>query len=173
MTQSATFDNAANLNATELTHLEARCGGTRQGRQELMGEMLLDVPGALWTRAMMDAAHVEVGPSVFGRIVVAIDPAGSSNKNSDETGIISRVSIQRALGMVLADLSGKYSPERGHGRLSALKGLGADRIVWDQQRFMPPSCPPWCASPSYRPCSWSPRKTSPRSRPPSNGTASC
>ena len=56
--------------------------------QELMGEMLLDVPGALWTRKMMDDARVEHGPPAFRRIVVAIDPAGSSNKNSDETGIV-------------------------------------------------------------------------------------
>jgi phage terminase large subunit-like protein len=33
-----------------------RYGGTRLGRQELNAELLEDTPGALWTRAMLEAA---------------------------------------------------------------------------------------------------------------------
>lgn len=130
VTKASTFDNRANLNATVLAHLEGRYGGTRMGRQELLGEMLLDVEGALWTRAMMDAAHVDVGPAAFRRIVVSIDPAGSSNKNSDETGIIVAGIDRTGIGYVLADLSGKYSPD-GWARkaVEAFKGWRADRIV--------------------------------------------
>jgi phage terminase large subunit-like protein len=130
VTKATTYDNRANLNATVLTHLEARYGNTRQGRQELMGEMLLDVPGALWTRKMMEDARVESGPTAFRRIVVAIDPAGSSNKNSDETGIIVAGIDPTGIGYVLADLSGKYSPDAwARKAVSAYKGWRADRIV--------------------------------------------
>jgi len=130
ITTATTYDNRANLNASVLTHLEARYGSTRIGRQELMGEMLLDVPGALWTRSMMDACHVEHPPTELRRIVVAIDPAGSSNKNSDETGIIVAGIDRAQIGYVLADLSGKYSPE-GWARkaVEAYKGWRADRII--------------------------------------------
>lgn len=130
ITTATTYDNRANLNAAVLTHLEGRYGSTRIGRQELMGEMLIDVPGALWTRSMMDACHVEHPPAELRRIVVSIDPAGSSNKNSDETGIIVAGVDRAGIGYILADLSGKYSPE-GWARkaVEAYKGWRADRII--------------------------------------------
>jgi phage terminase large subunit-like protein len=130
VTRASTYDNRANLNAAVLTHLETRYGSTRIGRQELMGEMLIDVEGALWTRSMMDQCHVEHAPTDLRRIVVAIDPAGSSNKNSDETGIIVAGIDRAGIGYVLADLSGKYSPE-GWARkaVEAYKGWRADRII--------------------------------------------
>lgn len=111
ITRASTYDNKANLNSAVLSHLEARYGSTRIGRQKLMGEMLLDVEGALWTRSMMDQCHIEHPPAELRRIVVAIDPAGSSNKNSDETGIIVAGVDRAGIGYILADLSGKYSPE--------------------------------------------------------------
>ena len=56
--------------------------------------------------------------------------AGSSNKNSDETGIIVCGIDRAGIGFVLADLSGKYSPD-GWARkaVGAYKGWRADRIV--------------------------------------------
>ena len=74
ITRATTYDNAANLNEAVLRHLEGRYGGTRMGRQELLGEMLIDTPGALWTRQMMDECHVDQAPNAWRRIVVAIDP---------------------------------------------------------------------------------------------------
>jgi phage terminase large subunit-like protein len=130
ITRASTYDNKANLNATVLAHLENRYGNTRTGRQELMGEMLLDVEGALWTRGMMDQCHIEHGPAELRRIVVSIDPAGSSNKNSDETGIIVAGVDRAGIGYILADLSGKYSPDTwARKAVDAYKGWRADRIV--------------------------------------------
>src|SRR4051794_16201511 len=106
VTRATTYDNSANLNAAVLEHLERRYASTRIGRQELLGEMLLDVEGALWTRAMMDECHLDHRPAELRRIVVAIDPAGSSNKNSDETGIIVAGVDRAGIGYVLKDLSG-------------------------------------------------------------------
>lgn len=130
ITRATTYDNRANLNPTVLDHLERRYANTRTGRQELMGEMLIDVPGALWTRSMMDACRIQQPPTELRRIVVAIDPAGSSNKNSDETGIIVGGVDRAGTGYILADMSGKYSPEGWARRaVDAYHGWKADRII--------------------------------------------
>ena len=130
ITSARTADNAANLDPSTLAFLYEKYACTRLGRQELEGELLTDVPGALWTRDMMEAAHVPSGPAAFRRVVVAIDPAGSSNKNSDETGIIVAGIDTTGIGYVLADLSGKYSPDTWSRKaVEAYKGWKADRIV--------------------------------------------
>ena len=63
------------------------------GRQELHGEVLRDVEGALWNDDLFK--HVRLAPQGFDDYleslddrVVAIDPAGSKGKRSDATGII-------------------------------------------------------------------------------------
>jgi phage terminase large subunit-like protein len=86
----------------------AKYEGTRLGRQELHGEVIEDVEGALWTYGII--AWVADAPPL-DRIVVSIDPAGSVDPRADETGIIV---IGRAgkNQYVLADLTGKYTPEQ-------------------------------------------------------------
>jgi phage terminase large subunit-like protein len=54
LTRGSTFDNAENLSPEALGELRRRYEGTRLGRQELYGELLEDVEGALWTRAMLE-----------------------------------------------------------------------------------------------------------------------
>lgn len=71
-----------------IRRIERRYGGTRLGRQEIMGEYVDDVEGALWQRAWIENARVrEIGLSAMKRIVTSVDPAGSKNANSNETGI--------------------------------------------------------------------------------------
>jgi len=48
MTGGSTYENAANLSPAALAELQIRWKGTRRERQELFGELLEDVPGALW-----------------------------------------------------------------------------------------------------------------------------
>ena len=60
MTRGSTFDNAANLSATALSELRARYEGTRIGRQELHGEVLTDIEGALWNLENLDELRVEL-----------------------------------------------------------------------------------------------------------------
>ena len=62
-------------------------GGTRKGRQELGGEMLEDVPGALWQRSVIDLMRVTQHPDLV-RVVTAADPEATSGEDSAETGII-------------------------------------------------------------------------------------
>jgi phage terminase large subunit-like protein len=84
---AATEANRANLAASFLVEMRARYGGSRLGRQELDGVLLGDVEGAIWQSAQLEALQVAAAPEL-DRIVVAVDPAVSSGKNSDACGII-------------------------------------------------------------------------------------
>lgn len=83
-----TTDNVANLAGSFLDKITARYNGTRLGRQELNGEILGDIPNALWTYGMIDPARVREVPEQLKRIYVAVDPAVTSNEDSDEHGIV-------------------------------------------------------------------------------------
>ncbi len=134
VTRGRTFDNQDNLAAPTLRQLEERYGGTRIGRQELEGEILDDIPGAMWTREMLDDYRVQVAPKTLSRVIVAVDPAASAHDDSDETGIIGVGASANADGFthgyVLADRSIKGSPEEWARRAVQLyRELDADRIV--------------------------------------------
>lgn len=131
-----TLDNAANLSKAALDELITRFAGTELGRQELEGDILGDVPGALVKREQIQYGHPperynDANELVYdySRIVVAIDPAGTYGPDSDETGII--VAGERAgLGFVLDDLSGKFSPlDWAKRAIAAYDDHKADAIV--------------------------------------------
>ena len=107
--RGSTFDNAKNLAPAALVELQARYNGTRLGRQELYGEILDDVDGALWTKGMIDRNRIDKYPPL-ARITVSIDPAVTNTKDSDETGIIVCGSDAAGNGYVIADYSFKGSP---------------------------------------------------------------
>jgi phage terminase large subunit-like protein len=135
VTRGSTWDNRENLAPQFLAEIVARYAGTRLGRQELEAELLEDVPGALWTRAMIEAARplperVAEGLPAMRRIVVAIDPAVSQGEDADETGIVVAGLGEDGLGYVLADLSGRFAPNDWAGRaVAAWRAYRADRIV--------------------------------------------
>lgn len=104
----STYANLSNLAETYERTVIARFEGTRTGRQELYGEILEDVEGSLWDWDMI--RHVEEPPADLLRVVVAVDPAGTANKRSDETGIVTVALGSDRLIYVLSDRSGKYSP---------------------------------------------------------------
>jgi phage terminase large subunit-like protein len=107
----------------------ARYEGTRLGRQELLGELLEDVPGALWSRDLIERSR-GTAPDDLSRIVVAIDPAVTSGEQSDSTGIIVVGVLARHVGYVLEDLSGRFLLNIGRGwRWAPTERWGADRIV--------------------------------------------
>lgn len=127
-TRSKTFDNAANLSAATIDHLQATLGGTTLGRQELDAEILDDLEGALWNRALLDRNRVGVAPESLRRVVVAVDPSGSVGR--DECGIVVAGVAQDGQGYVLADLSGQYSPDGwARAAVNAYHHHRADRIV--------------------------------------------
>ena len=130
--KASTYDNLANLAPVFAERVIKRYQGTRLGRQELHGEILEDVEGALWNWEMIEVDRILRLPldpgqiiDVLGlvRIVVAIDPAGSSRKQADETAII--VAGRDANGQlyVLDDRSGHYTP---YGWASAANAAAED-----------------------------------------------
>lgn len=136
VTRGRTLDNAANLPDSFIAHVRHKYEGTRLGRQELDAEILMDMPGALWTRDILERAYLRAPDGglpleIFSRIVVAIDPAVTNEEGSDETGIIVaglRSSDQHMI--VLADASGRYSPiEWATKAVKLYTDYSADRII--------------------------------------------
>ena len=129
--RGSTFDNAANLAPQALIQLQARYGGTKLGRQELYGEVLDDVEGALWTRAMIEDSRVDsLAAPIIYRMVVAVDPAVTSGEEADETGIITVGASPDGHYYVIADDSIRSTPVGWARRaIESCKQHGAERIV--------------------------------------------
>lgn len=134
VTRGATWDNAANMPESFIQEIEDKYAGTRLGRQELEGEILEDIPGALWTRESIDNHRVKDDLPDFERVVVAVDPAASSEEGSDETGIVV-VALGRdkdgyARGYVLEDGTVRGTPEEWASKaVSLYRKHQADKIV--------------------------------------------
>jgi len=116
VTRGKTAENWHNLN--DLTRAElARLKGTREGREQLDGELLDDTPGALWSRKLLEARRVNsVNLMLLTRIVVAIDPAVTATEDSDETGIICAGKDDRGHCFVLEDASMRGKPHEWASR---------------------------------------------------------
>jgi phage terminase large subunit-like protein len=128
---ASTYANIDNLAPQFAATILKRYEGTRKGRQEIYGEILADVDGALWTWEDIENHRVTLDecPTEFDRIVVGIDPAGSTGKKSDETGIIV-VGHKGEHYYVMADGSGKYSPQGWADRsVGLLETYAADALV--------------------------------------------
>jgi phage terminase large subunit-like protein len=127
VTQGKTTDNV-HVPQTYLAALNEDYGGTALGRQEIDGEMIEDVEGALWTRGLIEGCRVEDVPGLR-RVVIGVDPPASAG--GDACGIVAVGLDENQNGYVIADasVSGR-SPE---GWAAAVAGLaarvGADRVV--------------------------------------------
>lgn len=127
--RGSTFDNAANLSESALIDLKRKYEGTRLGRQELYGEIIDEIDGALWTRAMLDDSKVETHPPL-ARIVVGLDPAVTNNPDSDETGIVVAGVTGDGHYYVLEDATIKASPDTwARAAVDAYHRHGADRVI--------------------------------------------
>jgi phage terminase large subunit-like protein len=132
VSRSTTAQNAYNLAPTFLEKIVQRYAGTRLGRQELDGELLEDLPGALFPRALIERARIspaEVPP--LERIVVAVDPPASAREGADACGIVAVGRGGDGRLYVLADESAaRLSPLEWASRAIRLyRRLHADRIV--------------------------------------------
>ena len=135
ITQAPTEANRAYLAASFLEEVRARYAGTRKGRQELNGELLEDLEGALWTASMIEAAQAEA-PKAFSRVVVAVDPPVTGHEGSDECGIVVVGAVTEGppsdwRAWVLEDASvSAASPDAwARAAVAAMARHGADRLV--------------------------------------------
>jgi phage terminase large subunit-like protein len=151
-TQSSTYANRYNLAPAFLERIIADYEGTRLGRQEIHGELLADVPGALWGHERLDELRVKKAPDDLEQIVVAVDPAVSSSEEADETGIVVIGRSESEEAYVLADLSGHYAPiawarivaagyRRHEANLVVAETNQGGEMVRDMLRGVDPSLP--------------------------------
>lgn len=108
VTRGSTFENEDNLDPDSVSDMRKEFEGTTKGRQELHGEIIRTVEGALWNVDMLRYDTVPL--SGWDRIVIGVDPAGTANRRSDKTGIVV-VAKKGDYYWVLEDKSGKYSPK--------------------------------------------------------------
>lgn len=127
ITRGSTYDNIANLAPAFIEQIIAQYEGTRLGQQEIYAMLLNEAEGALWKR---DQFIYDPDKPDFARIVVAIDPAATSEIDSDETGIVVAGIDHNNRGWVLDDLSGRYSPDHwARVAIGAYERYKADRII--------------------------------------------
>jgi phage terminase large subunit-like protein len=145
VTTGTSYDNKDNIDLEALSSYE----GTRLGRQELYAEILEGAAGALWSMELLDKAQVqqEEVPLLdedkgfktdnlnLQRIVVAIDPAITSNEESDMTGIVVAGIDVNGVGYVLEDATGNYKPaEWAQKAIDLFYEYKADRIVAERNQ---------------------------------------
>lgn len=134
VTRSTTADNADNLAPGFVEAMRAMYGHGKLARQELDGEVVEDVDGALWMLSQIEEARIAAAPERFDDLVVALDPPASLGASADACGIIAagRVGAPgRGRCYVLADSSVQgLRPIDWAGRAAALaSSVGAVRIV--------------------------------------------
>lgn len=142
-TVMTTYENIHNVAPEWAEQIITQYEGTRLGEQELHARILDDNPNALWKRQYIEESRLSKIPVDLARIVVAVDPAVTSNirgqvnqsgvvasNNSDETGIIVAARGVDDRGYVLEDASGLYPallwPRRVVGQYRL---FNADRVV--------------------------------------------
>lgn len=87
VTKGSTMDNRGNLSDAYMTAIMGVYEGTRLAQQELYGEMLSDVEGALWVPELIDRGRESQLPMGTPLRVIAVDPSVAENPR-DECGII-------------------------------------------------------------------------------------
>ena len=106
VTNGSTFENEKYLSKQFLNLIKLKYNNTFIGKQELFGELIMEKENSLWKRHNIQYKKIEL--DCLEKIVIGIDPAVTSNKNSDETGIVvAGISIDNNI-YVIDDLSGKY-----------------------------------------------------------------
>lgn len=136
---ASTFDNV-HLPAKRKAYYRVKYGGTRLGQQELHAMFLDDVEGALWNSdrlaELREWGDRDAWLKALDGIVVAVDPAGGSEDDNDEVGIV--VVGYRVLNGVphyytLHDASGRYTPDTwGRKAVRLYNDWGASAIVGER-----------------------------------------
>lgn len=131
VSSGSSYENRKNLSQKYYDTVIKPYENTRLGRQEIYAEVLMDVPGALWTDAMIDPYRIQLHQvRDLVRTVVGVDPAVTHTTESDLTGIVAAGVTRYGRLIVLEDASERNTP-RGWALtvLRMFKKWNCDRIV--------------------------------------------
>ena len=103
----STLENKQNLSPQFISKIMDRYDGTNLGLQEIYGKMLGSVEGALWTPE--NIIHINDAPTNVHKRIISIDPAVSTSKKADLTGIIMASRIKKDV-YIEKDWTRKVSP---------------------------------------------------------------
>jgi len=133
LTRGRTADNVL-LAENFVDYVTALYGGTRLGRQELDGELIEDVEGALWTRALIEKCRATAMGTVTSdcpliRVVIGVDPPASAG--GDACGIVACGLGADGAGYVLGDHSVRGLSPEGWARAvaEAAAAWSADKVI--------------------------------------------
>lgn len=123
-----TMDNEMNLPREFVGAVRALYEGTRLGRQELDGELIEDVAGALWSRDLLERQRVAKAPELT-RIVIGVDPPVSDH--GDACGIVAVGLGANGMAYIISDHSVTGASPEGWARAvaGAVEAWNADRVV--------------------------------------------
>jgi len=129
ITRGSTRDNAEHLAEGFVETVSREFAGTQLARQEIDGELLADIEGALWTRSLLEEAREIAAVPEHARVVIAVDPPASAG--GDECGIIVAALGADGIARVLADCSatGAAPAEWARRVADAAREWKADRVV--------------------------------------------
>ena len=130
VTRAKTSENAENLAPSFVAEMSRRFAGTVLGRQELDGELVDDVAGALWRRDWIEAQRCRTAPEL-DRIVVAVDPPVTATERSNACGIVVAGLGADSRAYVIADRSvaGRAPDVWARAAVAAYRDFAADCIV--------------------------------------------
>ena len=113
---------------------EMRLMNANMVQQEIYAQFIDGASGELWDEVIIERQRLKVCP-MLERVIVAIDPATSNTETSDETGIVVVGKDALGNGYVIADESGKYSPEAWASiAISLANKYNADCIVAEKNQ---------------------------------------
>lgn len=115
ISRGSTLDNAGNLSGAYLNTIMGVYEGTRLASQELYGEMMDDVEGALWVIELIERTRAASYPIGTPLRVIGVDPSVAENPR-DECGIVVCAStgdrdLYKRQAWVLEDASVLGSPD--------------------------------------------------------------
>ena len=115
VTRGSTMDNSGNLSSAYLDTILGVYEGTRLAKQELYGEMLDSIEGALWTIEMIGKGRQNLLPAHTPIRVIGVDPSVAENPR-DSCGIVVCAStgerdLYKRHAWVLEDATIHGSPE--------------------------------------------------------------
>jgi phage terminase large subunit-like protein len=132
-TTGSTYENISNLPVSFIKTILGNYENTRLGAQEIYGNLLMDIDGALWNRDTLERGRVNKVPCGIVRVVVAVDPStgGTTGKMNAETGIVVAALGEDGHGYVLEDASVATNDPKvwSYQAASSFSKFGADLII--------------------------------------------